>query len=286
MKRLGVLTRDFRVLHELVRRLNSRGILYRVLDDRDPIPADVGAVLTSWKDFLQREDPRLEQRDLHGRRASAIFVPKDLAVVSVRLDDEGEEDYSRAIEQALRALSGVETYRRLIVGIDPGDHPGIAFLGDGLVVHTGHVSSPDEVIGHLRSFLSSFPTKECVIRVGHGARLHRNRILNDLVDLQVEDVRIEVADETGTTPTMNRKPSSHVTRDIQAAIGIALTRGRPVERKVRLDVRPGEVAEIQRNSRIQSEGELTVSRALAVEVAKGVLTLEQAIQRQRRSSGA
>ncbi|MBW3581800.1 MAG: hypothetical protein KY455_01760 [Euryarchaeota archaeon] len=279
MKRLGLLTQDFRVLHELVRRLNSRGVLYRVLDPHDPVPPDVGAILTSWRDFIERK--KGVQKRLDGNDAPKHGRFDALPVVSVRLDESGEEDYERAITEARRALSGIESYKRLIVGIDPGDHPGVAFLGDGVVVHTANLPDPLHVIDHLKNYLPSFPTDEIVIRVGHGARLFRNRILNDVMDLKIEDVRVELVDETGTNPQMIRRPSLHVTRDIQAAIGIGMTPGKPVDRKMRLDVLPGEIAEIQRKSRIQSDGEITVNRILAGRVARGDITMGEAIQEQR-----
>lgn len=281
VKRLGILTRDFRVLHELVRRLNSRGVIYRVLDIGDPVPPDVGAIVTSWRDFVQRQDRQGHQRTLDGDKAQTLTVPRDVPVVAVALGSDEHEDYDRAISEAMKALSGIEEYKELVIGIDPGDHPGIAFIGDGVVVHTGHVPEAGGVLPHIKQFLGAFPADRVVIRVGHGARLHRNRILNDVMDLAMEDIEVEVADETGTNPTMIRRPSMHVTRDIQAAIGIGLTPGRKIRRKVRLDVLPGEVAEIQRKSRIRSEGELTVNRDLAGQVARGELTMDQAIQRQR-----
>lgn len=281
VKRLGILTRDFRVLHELVRRLNSRGITYRVLDYGENVPPDVGAILTSWRDFTPRKGG--VQRTIHGHDVDDVGpATGDTPIVSVRLAEDGAEDYERAIGEAMKALSGVERYERLVVGIDPGDHPGIAFLGDDVVVHTAHCQDTGEVIDHLKNFLPAFPAGEVVLRVGHGARLHRNRLLNDVLDLQLEGVRVEVVDETATNPVMTRRPSMHLTRDIQAAIGIGLQPGRAIERKVVLDVRRGEVADIQRKSRIASDGELTVDRALALRVARGELSMEDAIAAQRQ----
>ncbi len=275
---MGILTRDFRVLHELVRRLNARGATYRVLNYGEPVPPDVGVVLISWRDFPPGGDRG--QRRIDGRPAE-LGLPKEIPVVSVRLDDKGEEDYERAISEGLRRLAGTERYERLVVGIDPGDRPGLAILGDGSVVHTAQLPDVPAVLRHLKNYLPSFPASKVVVRVGHGARLFRNRLINDLLGLAMEDVRLEVVDETATNPIMARRPTSHLSRDIQAAIGIAMQQGHPVERRVILDVRPGEVAEIQRRSRIASDGEITVDRRLATRVARGELTLVEAIEKQR-----
>jgi hypothetical protein len=277
--RLGVLTRDFRVLHELVRRLNARGTTYRVLDFGEPVPPDVGVILTSWRDFTPQASRA--QRRIDGSPVRAE-LPDEVPVIHLRLDESGEEDYDRAISEGLRALTGLGSYRRLVVGIDPGERPGLAFLGDGQVVHTAHLPDVPGVIAHLRRYLPAFPADEVVVRVGHGARLMRNRLINDLLGLSSEEVRVEVVDETATNPQMTRRPSSHLTRDIQAAIGIAMHKGRTVERKMLLDVRPGEVADIQRRSRIESGGAITVDRSLAVRVARGELTMSEALGLQRR----
>lgn len=278
MRRLGILTRDFRVLHELVKRLNARGATYRVLDHGEPIPADVGVIIASWRDFPAK--PGHGQRRIDGQPAE-LDLPSDLPVVSVRLDDAGDEDYERAISEGLRRLAGTERYERLVVGIDPGERPGMAFLGDGMVVHTAHLEDVPAVLDHLKRYLPSFPATKVIVRIGHGARLSRNRLLNDLLELAMEDVRLEVVDETATNPIMARRPTFHLSRDIQAAIGIAMQRGRTVERRVLLDVRPGEISEIQRRSRIASDGEITVDRRLATRVARGEITLVEAIEKQR-----
>jgi len=89
-------------------------------------------------------------------------------------------------------------------------------------------------------------------------------------------IPIEIVDERNTSTKSDQK-------DIDAAIEIALAEGyRPVKRQ---PVAPseGEIADIQRKSRIGSDGELTISRSLAGSVARGEMSMEQAIQRQRDS---
>ena len=45
---------------------------------------------------------------------------------------------------------------------------------------------------------------------------------------------------------------------------------------------PGEVREIQRRSRVMSDGDVTISKDLASRVARGELTIDEAIRRQKR----
>src|SRR5438094_627327 len=77
--------------------------------------------------------------------------------------------------------------------------------------------------------------------------------------------------------------------DVDAAIDIAKSSGRRVEPPSEIRPTPGEVREIQRRSRLDSGGVVTISSELAGAVARGDLSLEEAIsrarQKERRSQG-
>src|SRR3989454_263234 len=66
------------------------------------------------------------------------------------------------------------------------------------------------------------------------------------------------------------------------AIDIAKSSGRRVEPPVEIRPTPGELREIQRRSRLDSGGVVTISSELAGAVARGDLTLEEAITRAKR----
>jgi len=86
---------------------------------------------------------------------------------------------------------------------------------------------------------------------------------------------VEVVDEAGTTHRTAQP-------DVDAAIDIAKSSGRRVEPPVEIRPTPGEVREIQRRSRLDSGGVVTISSELAGAVARGDLSLEEAIARARR----
>src|SRR5881628_1240508 len=67
-----------------------------------------------------------------------------------------------------------------------------------------------------------------------------------------------------------------------AASDIAKSSGRRVEPPVEIRPTPGEVREIQRRSRLDSGGVVTISSELAGAVARGDLTLEEAITQAKR----
>src|SRR5205823_5725308 len=75
-----------------------------------------------------------------------------------------------------------------------------------------------------------------------------------------DHLRVEVVDEAGTTHRTAQP-------DVDAAIDIAKSSGRRVEPPSEIRPTPGEVREIQRRSRLDSGGVVTISSELAGAVA-------------------
>lgn len=263
MRRIGVLTSDFSLYHDLIRYLREQRVPFASLAFGETVEASIGVLVTSWRDSVS------------GR------LPKGVPVVAVSTDRTGRDDIAGAIAQAQRVLEGIQGYHEVIVGIDPGPRPGIALLGDGRLLHTAQVFHVRDVEPLVRGLLSQFPGGRVLVRIGHGAPKERDDILRGLLSLEAEGTRLEVVDETGTTPVTGSLPP-----DVMAAIDIARTPGRPAGpvRKARVSL--GQVREIQRASRLASGGRLTISRDQALRVARGEVTLQDAVsdraRRQRR----
>jgi hypothetical protein len=153
--------------------------------------------------------------------------------------------------------------------VDPGPRPGIAILGDGKVLLTDTLLSPEKVAPAIRDFLSFVKTNELLLRVGHGDPTNRDRIINTLWDVTPN---IEMVDETSTT-----RRTGHP----EAAAAIAQSRGELMPSRPRIVPTQGEVRDIQRLSRIESGGAITINSALARQVAVGALTLTEAIEKQK-----
>lgn len=243
---VGILTEDFRLYHDLVTALKQRDVPFASLSFQDAIPPTVGAILTS-----PEEAPRIRSQNV---------VPC--------------EDVADAIAKALQLIRGRREWRELVVGVDPGAEPGVALLGDGEVIDTRLAASPEAVADIVRSALLTFPSERVRLRVGHGDPTNRNRIINALSPMGLP---VEIVDEKGTTP---RLPSP--TPDADAAVEIARSRGVRAARYYAVEPTPGEIREIQRKSRLTSDGEVTISKDLAGKVARGDLTLTEAIERHRR----
>src|SRR2546426_11782675 len=216
---LGILTEDFRLYHDLVAALKARDLPFTSLSFSRRVPDAVGAILTS-----PAEASRVHLRNV---------VPVD--------------DIDSSIAKGLQLLRGKSEWEELRIGVDPGREPGVAFIGDGEVIDTRIAASPEAVAFHVRQALRIFPAKEVRIRIGHGDPTNRNRILNAIAR---DRLRVEIVDEAGTT---HRSPQP----DVDAAIDIARTPGRRIEPPVEVRPTPGEVREIQRRSRIDSDADVT-----------------------------
>ncbi len=167
-------------------------------------------------------------------------------------------------------LYGKRKFERVIVGIDPGPKPGIVVVGDGNFVEEIQLSSVDKVRDYVDEVYKGYSPDSFVVRIGDGDIVNRNRIVNSLVD----SYRIEIVDERNTSEAITNK-------DIESAKAIAFTRGRIVRNRLNVVIREGYLREIQRRSRIESNGRITISRSLAREVALGNITLKEAISRMR-----
>lgn len=249
MRLIAVVTEDFSVYYELVRILRALKKPFTSLSPSDPIPSNVGVVITT----------AAEVDRVHFRPRLVVPGPDE---ASVRM----------AVQLAGEALVGKGEYSRLTFGIDPGKRTGLAVLGDGSVVHTAEVNSQDELREEVRRVLRTHPSKEVRFRVGHGDPPNRNRMVNALLELGYP---VEIANERSTS---RGRAMPHM----QAAMDIALLSGPVVRRKLETIPKPGEISEVKRLSRLASGGTVTISDRLAEMVLRGELSIEDAVKRQRR----
>ena len=245
MKTIGIFTHNFSVFHDAVRLLKERNVEFFSLNS-GRVPPWIQVVLTT--------------RD---SRAAIRF--HNIVVLQEGRVEEG-------VEKAILMLNEKKRYSNLIVGIDPGEKPGIAVYGDEMLLTTAKVEFPEDCGAVLKRVVQLYNVESVTVRVGNGAPTFRNRIINALLPLHV---KIEMVDEHGTTEG-NRTP------DINAAKKIGLKKGKVVE--VEMDIAPtdGELNNIQRRSRLMSEGKFTISRERAEAVARGRLTLHEAVRRTER----
>jgi len=238
---IGILTEDFELSYDLIRLLKRRGLPFKSLDFRDPIPADVGVVITGQGE------------------AARIGHPKVV---------EAGKDRDAVIVDAIQLMTGKETVRMLIVGVDPGEKRiGFAIVADGTMLEAKQLRTVGEVEETLDIVIERYTAKNVLVRIGHGAPTVRNRIVNVALG---RGLRVEIADETSTTRKVDLP-------DVEAAITIAGLPGVTIDSALRVSPSKGELKHIKKRSRTGSDGEITISTTLARRVAMGELTLDEAI---------
>ncbi|MFB6303283.1 MAG: hypothetical protein ABEH78_10550 [Haloferacaceae archaeon] len=236
-----VATDDFELYHELVGELRDRGVAFTTVEPGDSLPERTRAVVRGADDPPVGTDDAL---------ASVVASP---------------DDPRRAVDDALAALRDGEG--RTVIGVDPGERPGIAVLSGDAVVAAFHVPLA-EAADRVRAEVADAASP--LVRVGDGARLHGARLLDAL-----DDVPVELVDETGTTPHLG--PGARGMGDVLAAVNIARREGERVESPT-VEPTAGELQRIKNASRRRSAGDRTIDEALARRVAAGELTLDDALE--------
>ena len=243
-----VATGDFEVYHGVVDELRSRDAVFTTVERGEPLPEATSVVVVA------PDDPRPDDGG-------------DLAVVVAEPD--APRQAAEAALAAARSGGG-----RTVIGVDPGTRPGVAVLAGETVVAAYQVPLTRAVeLIRERAAEATDP----VVRVGDGARLEGARVIDEL-----DDVRVEMVDETGTTPHLGA--GARGVGDVLAAVNIARREGEPIESR---DVEPtaGELQTIKDRSRERSGGDRTIDEALARRVALGELTVDEALSEHRRRAG-
>ena len=233
---------------DVVSRLRDRQVPFITLRLTDPIPNNVKVVITTAD-----EAPEIRWEGRH----MVIY-----------------DDPHGTVDRAVNALRGNgQHFDSLIIGIDPGRRPGIAVLHGGMVIAVYQVGVT-EVEPLIRKIAREYQATVSTIRIGSGARLMTAQIINTLLE---GGFKVELVDETGTTPYVGKNIHTSQVRDIIAAINIARIKGEPVGRR-EIEPSKGEIRVIQESSRSQSEGRATIPKYLARRVARGEITLDEAIE--------
>lgn len=236
--------------YDVLRVLRKRKIPYVSLSSFDDIPKKIGVIITS-------------NNEIHDVKISKVIAA------------DAYDNVDHAVDLALQMLIGKDLYSKVFIGIDPGEKPGIAIVGDDILLQKTSVKEPEDVVNIVKRFLKEYPAIQTIIRIGHGSIITRNRIINSLISLGVS---IEIVDETQTT-SLGR---ARVERDSEAAAAIALIHGGKVQKRLPLEPTKGEIRNIQERSRKLSNGKFSISKETALKVLQGKISLKEAIESEKK----
>jgi hypothetical protein len=181
-----------------------------------------------------------------------------------------EETLEISVERAIQASRGFESAVQLIFGVDPGPRPGIAWLADGIVVGSAQLEEINGVADHIIGLSSAVKHQRMCVKVGDGAPLIRDRIINQLILRGIETLQVS---------EYRTSSGSRIKTHLHAATRIALMGGNKVYKIRDLNPTEGDLKEIQRQSRILSSGDFTISTELARLVACGEISIEDAVKK-------
>lgn len=238
---IAVATEDFEIYHDVVGELRERGVPFTTIEPDDDLPEGTSVV---------------------------VVGPGEAGFDGVETVHAEPAAPRQAVEAALSILRGGEG--RTVIGVDPGDRPGIAVRSGVVVVAAFQVpltDATDVIREEVRDGVDP------LVRIGDGARLQGATIVNAL-----DDVRVELVDETGTTPSLGT--GARGMGDVLAAVNISQMEGEAVERR-EIEPTEGELTTIKRRSRERSPENREIDAGLARRVAAGELTVEEALEEHR-----
>ena len=243
MGRLAIRTDNFRLSYKLIEKLRAKSLDFEIIDVKDSVPHD---------DIVWFSAP-----------SEIINFPSIGTPIPVELDS-----IDSAILSAIYQLKGSLASVSLIIGVDPGPYPGIAWLVDGAFCGIIQLTTIRELMPNLVKLRQIGNFDKIIIRVGDGAPLIRDRIINDCI---ANNWVVEQVDEKKTSSGLIRNNHSTSALRIAAQPGVKIWQQR--------DIKPtqGEIKYIQTESRKQSKGEITISRTAAILVAKGEISMDEAL---------
>jgi len=244
VKRVAIRTQDFQLAYRLIKKFKDLKIPHIQLGHNQNVPKSVFCWFGSFEEVQCSNDKR-------GIACNANNV-------------------SNTINKTLNRLFAGPDVKVLNFGVDTGPRPGLAWFADNRFIGCMQLEYVDEVankisqiIGHISP---KYPNKS-LVRVGNGPRTISNRIVNSCLNYGFD---VELVDENNTS-----SGSRH--DHVSSAKSIGSKSGVSISNRLKVSPTRGEVREIQRISRLLSEGKTTIPSKLAASVAIGNLSLIEAV---------
>ncbi|BAB60375.1 hypothetical protein [Thermoplasma volcanium GSS1] len=166
MPRIGIITYDFKFYHDVIQYLRRWKLPFVSLENTYSIPDDVVVIISSKNDNIELPDQIKAENGLDGIR--------------------------RAIPKLLNKSSFVD----LVIGIDPGPKPGIAVLGDGILIEAFECPRVTEIKTYVESIASSYTYQNITLKIGNGDKPNRDIIITRVSEI---DIPIEIVNEKNTS---------------------------------------------------------------------------------------
>ena len=139
MSRLAVRTEDFQLSYKIIQELRKRKIEFSVLESGASIPSND----TIW--FAHIDE--INSSNIVGRP-----IPTS------------PDTIEQSVDVAMYLLRGNSSPNQLVIGIDPGPKPGIAWLVDGVIIGISQFNFIDDIIPKIGLLIAASSCNETIIR--------------------------------------------------------------------------------------------------------------------------
>ena len=136
------------------------------------------------------------------------------------------------IDEAILIIRGKQSYKKVVIGVDPGKTCGIAILGDSIVLETLTSTNIEDSVSFIMDSLNRFPAEFKIVRVGDGTPDYTKTLVQLLCAHLADNVSLELVREAGTSRLATKSVNRRVLRDVVSAIKIAGRNGRPFSRRI------------------------------------------------------
>ncbi len=205
---VAIATLSGKAYYTLVNEMKRRGMPFLSLKPTDPIPPYVKVVITTAEERIQICHP------------------------NVITYNEAMEDPVKIVDRATQVVHGKSSYRKVIVGVDPGKTFGVAVVCDDQVLKTEIYRSTKDVVNTIVNTLNEVEALEKIIRIGDGAEPYRRTLIRTLDRKLPSNVTLENVSEKDTTKVAKTLTSRRRgLLDAVSAVEIASRNGRRILRR-------------------------------------------------------
>ena len=181
----------------LVNKLKELNIPFLSLVPGESIPKEIKAVVTTEKEKALIKFDKV-----------FVFNP--------------ECELDKLMSELTISLQGKQAYERIVIGIDPGEVSGLAFIADGKIIDRANCLNAQEVVNKIKSVLKNINMPLTIIKVKIGNGVPAYKELVEALDAELPPkVILEVVNEAGTNKPLKVNKRSRNLRHILSAIRIA-----------------------------------------------------------------
>ncbi|MCL2475761.1 hypothetical protein [Candidatus Bathycorpusculum sp.] len=143
-----------------------------------------------------------------------------------------EDELDSLLNATKRLMLGKEAYKRIVIGIDPGEAIGLAVIADGKIIEQETCYSNQQLVLSIQKILKSvdYTLTKVIIKIGNGVAVYRD-LLKELDYVLPMQIVLMVVDETRTNQPLKDRRHSRKVRHISSAIHIAGRLGNSVHRR-------------------------------------------------------